>query len=108
MCDLAEQLRVSHALPAGEGVEPHDFGLGQGRDARRAVAVNPLHVVMLLPRGFDQIAEEGLVVVVEVHVGQQWKRSSAGRQRTVRVNGITWTRAQTLPNPAPCPKRADR
>ena len=69
MGGLTHQLDLAHTEPLGEGVEADGLGLRESRNAIRAVAIHPFHVVMFLPGGFNEIAEERLVIFGKIHVG---------------------------------------
>ena len=61
MGGLAHELGLADAEALGEGIEAHHFGLIDRGDAVSAVAVHPLHVVVLLAGYFDELTEKILV-----------------------------------------------
>lgn len=61
VCGLTECGVLADAQFLGERVESHDVRLREGGDAVAAVAIQPAHVMMPLPGGFDEIAQEILV-----------------------------------------------
>lgn len=60
---LAQHFALGGPEALRDGIEPDDLGLGEHGLAVGAVAVDPLHEVVLLPGRFDQIPQESLFVV---------------------------------------------
>ena len=67
MGSLAQHGVTPNAELAGERVEPHGVVFIQSGKSFAAVAINPAHVTMALPRDSNEIAQEILFRFGEVH-----------------------------------------
>lgn len=82
---MAEYFAFGDLQSLSDLVEPRDFRQGQGGLTSRAVAIDPMHVMNFLTRGFHEIAQERAVIGVEIHSSTnalaliEVKRSHAAR-----------------------------
>ena len=72
MGGLTQDLALGNFKFRSEGIETDRVGLIEYGLAPGAIAIDPFDYVNFLPGNFNQIAQEGLFVIKEVHGAISW------------------------------------
>ena len=96
MRGLSQQLALGNPQPARDRVHPDDFGRGQRRVPRGAVAIGPRHVMMFLASEFYHVAQKAVLFFRQFHRSTQAgardevkarEKSALRRSRAFRTDG---------------------